>query len=467
MVDPTPTTEDALQNDSSNDGDDDYVLFEFLGLESINSLHRNDFDALLSLGNHLQKKKKKDKTFLLACEVIDGRVVSLGIDGLHYHFHYFYPDREGGNIICCDLQTFNRTHGRRTSLVNTQSLHQSMAFSKATELSISSRPQTFESILSWMKENPLPCSKVILETGTHFESPFICLEPCLDWMTHKNLPNLQDLVLGNDDVWDSAQMEDILLLLGRLDDHLSQQMSTIRICNDYKMSESHFETLLIEVLPRFPNLSLLRYDRKIPNICEVLDRIIRRKGSTSANIKSNQLELDLSFDNMFSGDEFESLEPLLVISRFLKSFNNVHSLGECPNTVILWATECNQTLSDQFSRNSMDMGYNLLIKNAVGRRLIEGYCWSNDSGDNDNSNRNRVPGYEMRLSLPASVRPIVLKRAQSSNLPVYKNVRSPEAMKATGIYYLLREGPIFRERNQLKGTERKKLKREADSGTNK
>jgi hypothetical protein len=102
---------------------------------------------------------------------------------------------------------------------------------------------------------------------------------------------------------------------------------------------------------------------------------------------------------------------------FLQLFKKVHMLNGC------------------YSKHP-DLKY-ASITNRAGRNLLESRGHDGDSGNSSGSIGNNKP------CLPSSVWPILLERAQVSAcqyLP-YGN-----GEKATGLYYLLREGPMLLQR---------------------
>ena len=465
MEDQATTTRHASQSD---EGEEERIGLTFKGLSSTDSLDSNDANSLLSLTDHL--RKKKDQWFILTFQVTDGRVVELIIDGSLKKFQSKYFPFE-------NYQAFCQNYGPRVTSVGTQYLHESTAFFKLAKLMIYAEPHSFGSISSWMAEHTLPCATLFFDHFAQFESSFT-LDPYLAWMTKKNLPDLKELVFRADELRDdyyyqysvkdswSIQMENIVTVLCNFDDHLAETISIIRICRDYKLSELHLETLLIQVLSRFPNLSLLQHTscNEIPKFSEVLDRVVRHKRCTLVNLESSQLELDI-WSPFFEGDYVKPEVPLAML-RFFKSFSNVCTFGSLVNYDACSTMDFIVSFQNRhkYPESVLELVYTL-IKNTVGRRLIEGNKWGNGKGNNIRLNRKRnFDDHETRFSLPASVWPVVLERAYSNSHPLYHYKGSGlPAMKATGIYYLLREGPILRERHPLEEKERKKLRQQKPS----
>lgn len=213
---------------------------------------------------------------------------------------------------------------------------------------------------------------------------------------------------------------------------------------------------MVEVLPRLRNLSSLQISNlsnvqppfniiQIPNFLEVLDSNHQAQSSTVFNTNVKQVRLGF-VPWIWNREDIISNRKALVskLVRFLKYFKNVYILNFVDAVF-------------EFP----ELGY-ALTKNGVGRRLIEGYDCNNDDSEAGGSNRKIGTNRDTSPHLPASVWPILLERAQSKVNPFHRDIvryhRGTEHI-ASGVYYLLREGPVLLEHHNLSKSGRKKLKR--------
>jgi hypothetical protein len=234
----------------------------------------------------------------------------------------------------------------------------------------------------------------------------------------------------------------------------AETLKTLVLTGDdkrYEMEGHQLETLLFQVLPVFPNLEILSFGGNIMCFKDIADRIrIRSDNKRCVSSSSNNRSLRIIQWNHFSGNrgvvEDLNKDPDMkaAVLSFLKVFNTIERIF----------FPCDIQMHS-------DWNY-AMIKNIAGRRIIE----SNDFGGDGYGSTSSGSG------LPLSVWPIVLERfqrkidtpawgrfpvelqkwkidpPQGRLLPESRYARAINtATKATGIFYLLRQGPVLMGRN--------------------
>ena len=174
----------------------------------------------------------------------------------------------------------------------------------------------------------------------------------------------------------------------------------------------HLESLLFQVVPRFPNLEELDISPiAILRLKVIADRIRSDKPSIiSKSLRSIRLQGRHGKQTREKIDKDPGMKAALLT--FLESFHTVDTIP-LPIGIKL--------------HSDNDWNY-ALIQNKVGRRILK-----KDGSSN--------------LSL--SLWPIVLQRAQWKTKNVVEESR--KSAEATGIYYLLRKGPVLIGRKDLAG----------------
>jgi hypothetical protein len=193
---------------------------------------------------------------------------------------------------------------------------------------------------------------------------------------------------------------------------------------DYQMKGHHLEALLLQAVPRFSNLKRLDFygiPSNILNIKVVADRI---RSDTLCNSPNKSLE----------SVGFYNISPLTVEE--LEQVNKDSDMKAAVLTVLeTFNTICKLVFPTGIKYHS-DWEY-AIVKNMAGRRFLE------DSYDGN--------GEDGSSSLTLSVWPIVLQRLQQRVRRFGTSESKTKSANATGIYYLLREGPALIGRKDLIG----------------
>jgi hypothetical protein len=181
-----------------------------------------------------------------------------------------------------------------------------------------------------------------------------------------------------------------------------------------QMKDHHLETLFFQIVPRFPNLNKMEFlgsTLKIMSFKVIADRIRSEKSCLSLN-KSLRC---VRFFGYYSSEELVQIneDPGIkgALLTFLQSYVTIDHI-DIPRGIKIYP----------------EWEY-ALIRNMVGRRILrESGVWSDGNGSS---------------SLPLSIWPLVLQRAQEKCDKKFTCQQSRTSAKATGIYYLLREGPAL------------------------
>lgn len=187
-----------------------------------------------------------------------------------------------------------------------------------------------------------------------------------------------------------------------------------------QMKDHHYETLLFDIVPKFSSLEKMEFlgcTLDIRSFKIIADRIRCEKSS----IGSNRCLRTVRFFGYYSLEELEKInndsDIKSALLTFLKSYIAVDHI-DVPRGIRIHP-EWEHTL----------------ITNMVGRRVLEG----RGIGDNGNGG----------CGLPLSVWPLILQRAQQKCDERFTCEQSSTRAKATGVYYLLREGPALIGRRLL------------------
>jgi len=224
--------------------------------------------------------------------------------------------------------------------------------------------------------------------------------PFLPWMAGQLLPSLEALYFYGAGEIETNYILDALRNLGVC---LQSNLEEFRI-KRCELNDNQLETLLFEVLPRFPNMNSLDLIlNEIQSVESVVDRLrsdktcFISKSIRYLNLQHNPIMKKM----MIEGDPKETA----AILSFLQTFNTVCNLGGCKG-----------------GDYDPDVEYALRINHA-GRNIVEG------SGDRP---------------LPLSVWPIVLERSFEKSGHIYEERNENRNLKnPTGLYYLLRNGPAL------------------------
>ena len=189
---------------------------------------------------------------------------------------------------------------------------------------------------------------------------------------------------------------------------------------DYvEMKSHHNAMLLLQIVPRFPNLFQLSFHIAIDAI-SLKDHVNQIRSGNSCIISKSLRNVEMCIDwHLEQKSQF-----LLTL---LETFHTIDSI------IIYNYAVCNH--NDCLDEQDSDLKY-ALSANMAGRRILEG--WGID-GDEDGDS-----------SIPLSVWPVVLARAQRKiDRAFYGNncredpIICRRRFRATGLYYLLREGPAL------------------------
>lgn len=237
-------------------------------------------------------------------------------------------------------------------------------------------------------------------------------ETILSWLAdpNKDLPNFQALNFG------FGHDRDALLLLLLLEEPLATKAQRIRFHGHTKvfLDGKSWGKLFVDKLPRFPHLQTLELPAMTQaNLQVFLEALLRHKKECSSRFLESLCHLDLDVIGMEKKYHSKTIQVLL---RFLRAFPQVDYLG--------YALE----------KNSSAIQYALIVNTVGGPRLLPPtHGTQTPSGEES---------YQSRRRLPLSVWPVVLERAQSRHEWFW---RTKVEFGATGLYYLLREGPVLLE----------------------
>jgi hypothetical protein len=238
------------------------------------------------------------------------------------------------------------------------------------------------------------------------------------WMS-KQISNLEHLVF---DDMEEKPMDIVLDVLRGNDFSFQNKLKSISIHGIFfhdgnkAVNGNHLlETLMVEIVPKFPDLTALDLQRnKIESVQPTVDRIINKDDKPRIIPKSLCI-VDLRgnpvMTKMKKGDSKENS----ALIRFLQIFSTVYNLEGSKK-------------SDYCS----DLEYALRINHAGGRTIIaeDGSSISNRDGNTTSA-------------LPLSVWPTVLERSYEKSRHVYNQDSSiREEKNATGLYDLLRNSGL-------------------------
>jgi hypothetical protein len=220
------------------------------------------------------------------------------------------------------------------------------------------------------------------------------------WFKDKDFPTFDTLDLRN-----FINTEKDLMHIQSLDSRFAKRVRHLRLFR------FDLGTLSLETLSRFPNLHTLH----LPRIdIDFLAAYVERGDAVPLDSLCR-----LNFGYYGSADIQEFIETVpsgkQILLQFLKIFH------------------CVVTLNYNYFLVDPDIRYALIV-NRVGRRLVE------SSGHGGGRTSHGTDNNKSKESLPCSVWPLVLKRAQSTRKGI------PDLSKSetiTGLYYLLREGPVL------------------------
>jgi hypothetical protein len=175
--------------------------------------------------------------------------------------------------------------------------------------------------------------------------------------------------------------------------------------NELAHFQPQFDTIVTKIRPRFPNLRSI----KLPdNYIESIQPIVE-KFKTAPTVLSSLRVLSL-YDNPVLENIKDDPEERAATMSLLKNCNSIYNLG-----------------GDKEDYPA-DLEYELRINHA-GRSIIEVGCDDN-------------------RSIPFSLWPTILERAYEKSHQIYEYSKNKEK-DATGLYYLLREGPALICRPEL------------------
>lgn len=227
-------------------------------------------------------------------------------------------------------------------------------------------------------------------------------------------PSVEELTISMEN---PAQVDRTLDQLGSLEMEKLQQL----VLQCAKMNGEQCAKIMLEVVPRFPNLETLQFSMGDTKDLRVLTHRLRSDKSCLVSKSLRRLVLTISrcepeLVNAYSGFKADMLTVL-------KFFVTVNTISWQPSIFCF---------SNIIRRLCHDPDWRYAVtKNSVGRRILK------HGGERKGSNNTR---------LPPSVWSIVLQRAQRK-IGQYCSASD----SATGIYYLLREGPALIGRRDLVG----------------
>ena len=220
---------------------------------------------------------------------------------------------------------------------------------------------------------------------------------------------------------DDSDIDVILETLQTSDFSFGETLRSIEFTGGHcRMKDHHLETFLFDVVPRFPNLEKMEFlgsTLDIRSFKVVADRIRKEK----LCIRSNESVRSVRFFGQYGLEELDEInrDPGIKegILTFLRTYLAVERV-DFPRGIEI----------------QPEWEY-ALITNMVGQRLLEGGAFG---GNKDGSS-----------VLPLAIWPEVLDRAQQKCNKTYLCHHCRTRAQATGIYYLLREGPVLVGRGDL------------------
>jgi hypothetical protein len=236
--------------------------------------------------------------------------------------------------------------------------------------------------------------------------------PFFVWLATK-LPSLHDLGFKDCREEQTNRVLDFLLTVEetRFKDNL--RSINVEFCNSLcEPFETQLDTIFSEIRPRFSNLRSIKLpDNYIESIQPIVEKL-----ETEQTVSSSLRVLSLYGDNqVLEKIHYDPKERAAAMS-LIKTCSTIYNLGGCNK-------------ADYPS----DLEYELRINHA-GRNIIE------------------VVGNDSR-SVPISLWPTILERAYEKSHQIYEEPYSKNPTKkeknATGLYYLLREGPALFGRSEL------------------
>ena len=245
------------------------------------------------------------------------------------------------------------------------------------------------------------------------------LSPFLAWMAG-HLPILENLIIN--DVGGPEGTDCILNALRDRNLCCQKHLKRIEIQGS-SIDDSRLETLLFDIIPRFPNMSNL--DLSKTNGIRSLQSIAARIKNDDRNfvVSKSIRRLNLSHNPVIKKLENDDPKEKAALMTLLQTFKSIYYLG---------------FFTDRFGFFfGYDLEYILRINHA-GRRVMNG-------------------------GIPLSVWPTILERSHNKSCDIYSgwhrsnmnNIRK----NPTGLYYLLRNGPALIGRLTMGSQEKNQLKR--------
>jgi len=361
--------------------------------------------------------------------------------------------------------------------------------------------QPFESVSTWMSHNVLPKLKrieigdpLLIEWDMNFA-------PFLSWITPTNLPHLEQLRLRSEgatrmsrdeyahqfrnyanisginisfDEWFKSATTRSLIrcmsggntiinffgLLWKLDARVTQKLDHLTIDDDYGLIGYHLIILFTEILPRLKKLTDLSFKVNYEtNPKEVFEEIISKKAATPATTS----EVPLTVCGLLS--TCECINFPTAAKNLINGSNGDQDVAKLSfwdddafRESLLRFFTCFNTIFIGNDQSAIPLQYRpefnyAMIKNFVGHRLLK----YNNGGSMSRKRKWFFSG-QRKSSIPAGIWPIVLERAQTKEIPNLSCFGSSKGLRASGIYCLLREGPILLERDIVHSHDRKRLK---------
>ena len=246
------------------------------------------------------------------------------------------------------------------------------------------------------------------------------------------LPALETLELR---VSNEEEKEQVLRVLQNADCSFRQSLKSLDLTY-CRMNEDDLETLLFNVLPRFPNLREISLHSNGIESLQKVERRIKHQSSSQLGILENRLcKLNLDVNPVVKNLDGNDPKEKTALLTILNAFHEISSLGIY-----------RKIFMDTYSP---DIEYLLRI-NQTGRKFITGGGISGIGDSNGNgettatacashhsSSNNNPPSMPVKRIRP-ELWPLILERA-------YENSNTVDGVKkcSTGIFYLLRNGSIL------------------------
>jgi hypothetical protein len=233
--------------------------------------------------------------------------------------------------------------------------------------------------------------------------------PFFVWLTTK-LPSLIELGFCNYYIGETSRILDFLQTVEetRFKDNLKSLI--VFDCNqDWNPFGTLFQTLMLNILPRFPNLDSMRLNG---NNIESVQPIVE-KSETEQTVVSTLRVLSIYDTSVIEISKDDPKERAAAMS-LVKTYSYVYNLG-------------GKNKEDYPS----DLEYELRLNHAGRGRLV-----GKGVGNNDRP-------------IPLSLWPTILERAYEKSDKIYDDWYSEGEKNATRLYYLLREGPALLGRTEL------------------